>query len=249
MLNELEKYYDHYTVNARLLPAFLTTLPIVMTIYTLCTDCEGLIGIIVTLLIFFGVMSLLSVLMSSLGNSIQEKLVKAWGGLPTTILLRHSDTTIDKYTKDRTHQWVNTNIDNLTLPTLEQERQNPVDSDEKYISATSFLREATRNKADYPMVYRDNVAYGFCRNLLAIKPFGMAVSALCIFMNAGQLGSLWNSKGIMSLTGVAELMSFASLVSAVSLFLAFALFVNANLVKTRAVRYATSLFYACSNKM
>lgn len=245
MLKELEKYYDQYTINARLMPAFLTTLPIVMTFYSRCTDCKGVIGTVFALLLFFGVMTLLSVLMSYLGNNVQNRLIKEWGGLPTTILLRHSDKTIDKYTKDRTHQWVNAKIHNLTLPTPEQERQNPKDADERYISAANFLREATRSKSDYPMVYRDNTAYGFCRNLLAVKPFGMAVSTLCIILNAGQLRPLWSSN-VIGQIGVDDVIALTALVMAVSLFLAFAYFVNIDLVKTRAVRYATSLFETCS---
>jgi hypothetical protein len=37
------------------------------------------------------------------GKRIQPSLLKKWGGWPSTIVLRHSDTTIDAYTKARYH--------------------------------------------------------------------------------------------------------------------------------------------------
>jgi hypothetical protein len=245
MLKEVEAYFDHYTINARLMPAFLTTLPIASSIFAWCAGCKVFAGAIFSLLVCFGAMSLLSLLMSYFGNNTQDRLILKWGGLPTTILLRHSDTTIDKYTKSRVHHWITNRIDDLHLPNREQEAADPIDADEKYQSATHYLREETRNKTEHPKVYRDNVAYGFARNLLAIRVFGLLISGLCMTFNAFYF---YATNSLVPITGnfnISNVLGIVALLVSISSFLVFSFFVTDSLVKARAVRYAKSLFEAC----
>ena len=128
-------------------------------------------------------MTFISTFISNLGNRCQKRLFIIWGGVPTTIILRHADRNLDRYTKQRYHKWLNDKIDNLDLAALEDEEKDPVDADLKYQSAINFLREFTRDKAKFPAVYRDNVVYGFSRNLLAIRKFGLLISFTCMSVN------------------------------------------------------------------
>lgn len=41
------------------------------------------------------------------GKTYEEKFYKALGGMPTTIILRFSDDTIDDITKVKYHKWLN----------------------------------------------------------------------------------------------------------------------------------------------
>jgi hypothetical protein len=87
-MEALEKYFDHYVINARLKPAFFVLMPFAITTLAWCPRAQQVGGIILTYLMTFGVMAFLSNLVSNLGNQLQDKLFGIWGGAPTTTLLR-----------------------------------------------------------------------------------------------------------------------------------------------------------------
>lgn len=247
MLKELGKYFDHYTINARFMPAFFSVLPFVLTMLAWCPSPKSILGGSLTILISFGVMTFISTIISNLGNRCQKKLFSIWGGAPTTIILRHADHVLDKYTKQRYHKWLNGKIDGFNLPKVEDEVKDRDDANQKYQSAINFLREFTRDKTKYPAVYRDNVAYGFARNLLAIRVIGLLVALLCVVIN---LYFVWSVLALTKVEGGAVILSDyllgigAGLASVVFVF-AFLLVINNNFVKERGFRYAKTLLESC----
>lgn len=200
-----------------------------------------------TMLVSFGVMTFISTFVSNLGNKYQKRLFPIWGGVPTTIILRHEDQVLDKYTKQRYHKWLDDKINGLDMPRIEDEQKDPADADLKYQSAINFLREFARDKTKYPAVYRDNVAYGFSRNLLAIRKFGFSVSFVCVLINLylvwpGFGYGLYESDVLISndyLLGAGAGLASATFV------LAFLLVINNNFVKERGFRYAKTLLESC----
>jgi len=252
-MEALEKYFDHYVINARLKPAFFVLMPFAITTLAWCPRAQQVGGIILTFLMTFGVMAFLSNLVSNLGNQLQDKLFGIWGGAPTTTLLRYSDNILDAYTKQRYHKWLESKLPELVMPCPETEAANPVGADHIYVSAANFLREYTRNKTKYPMVYSDNVAYGFARNLLVMRPIGIGVTIVSIFLNlvflyvyfikAGEsLGNLIDNKISMVIFG-----SGAITVSFIILLI-ITLTINQTYVHGRAIRYAKSLLAVCEER-
>lgn len=247
MLKELEKYFDHYTINARFMPAFFSMLPFVLTMLAWCPSSKSILGGSLTILVSFGVMTFISTLISNLGNMCQEKLFSTWGGAPTTAILRHRDQVLDRYTKRRYHKWLDSKIDGLNLPKAEDEVKDPSDSDLKYQSAINFLREYTRDKAKYPAVYRDNLAYGFARNLLAIRKFGLLITFICIFIN---LYLVWPIFGVSELDeGEVILKDYlfgiGSGLASLLFFFSYLLVVNDSFMRERGFRYAKTLLESC----
>jgi hypothetical protein len=247
MLKELGKYFDHYTINARFMPAFFSVLPFVLTMLAWCPSSKSILGGSLTILISFGVMAFISTIISNLGHRCQKKLFSIWGGAPTTVILRHTDQVLDKYTKQRYHKWLDGKIDGLNLPKVDDELKDRGDADQKYQSAINFLRELTRDKTMYPAVYRDNVAYGFARNLLAIRVIGLLVALLCVIIN---LYFVWPVLVLAKVDTDAVIFNDylagvgAGLASVVFVF-AFLLVINNNFVKERGFRYAKTLLESC----
>lgn len=106
---------------------------------------------------------------------MEETLVKEWGGMPTTIALRHRDTFLDSISKQRYHAVIVAKL-GIVMPTVQEEIADPAKADDIYIGATRRLRELTRG--DKQLLLKENIAYGFHRNMLAMKPVGMLA---CIF--------------------------------------------------------------------
>ncbi len=250
MLKELGKYFDHYTINARFMPAFFAVLPFALTMLAWCPSAKSIMGGSLTILISFGVMTFISTLISNFGNKYQEKLFSIWGGIPTTVILRHEDSLLDKYTKQRYHKWLNDNIAGLDLPGLDDEKKNPADADLRYQSATNFLREYTRDKARYPAVYRDNVAYGFSRNLLAIRNFGLSIALICVMINVHLVWLTFdkNKAAVDTIILNDYILGIGAGLASIIFVLAFLLVVNSHFVKERGFRYAKSLLESCEIK-
>lgn len=246
-MRELSKYFDHYTINARFKPAFFSVLPAAITVLAWYPDAKTLIGSILTVLISFGVMTFISGLISNLGNELQDKLFVTWGGAPSTSIMRYSNSILDKFTKTRYNQWLESKIDGLTMPTPEEEATAPDIADQKYRSATNYLREHTRDKKKYPAVYRDNVAYGFARNLLAIRILGLSVSGISIIINSYLLSLLLHDNTTVT-TNIfikQNLAGMGAIAVSVVMLIVFLFVINKNYVKGRAIRYARSLYEVC----
>lgn len=168
-MDALLKLFDSYSRKARLYRALLTLAPLVCTILLLQ---DGLLGSqasesIVVLVVAFGGTFLLANLARSRGKILEGRLTTKWGGWPTTILPRHSDTTIDPYTKARYHQAL-TSLTKVDLTEKGQEVVNRLDCDHRYRAATTKLIELRRDEK-YDMLHQENANYGFRRNLLGLK--------------------------------------------------------------------------------
>lgn len=104
------------------------------------------------------------------GKNYEDKMVKELGGMPTTIILRFSDSTIDSISKLKYHKWFNCKMKNSLLPLSLEEEEKDSCSDEKYISAMTFLRTyANSNREMLPRVYQELKKYNFWRNLYGCK--------------------------------------------------------------------------------
>lgn len=163
----LDKLFDEYSLNARVKPVFLLFFPAIISIIALYEPSRSWGGAAITILTSFGIIAFTANQMSTRGNALQERLFKKWGGVPTTIILRHSDSRLDKNTKTRYMSKLEELIPNFKMVSHQEEVDNPESADEMYRSAANFLREHTRNPEDYPLVFKENINYGFSRNTRA----------------------------------------------------------------------------------
>lgn len=169
---------DGYEVRARLLPAFIALAPAILVPYVLFPDIRSLWGTLGGLLGALGLTAALAHFARARGARRQDELFKSWGGPPATAMLRHSDDRISPVTKARMHDALSTGGPMLHMPTVEEEGANPTADDAIYDAAVDWLRRHTRSSSQYPLVYAENVSYGFMRNLYGVKPLGVVVCIL-----------------------------------------------------------------------
>ena len=93
--------------------------------------------------------------------------------MPTTIWLRRSDENLEWETKQRYYDFFETNVPGWKRP---QRADNS--ADEAYKSAVRWLLERTRDTVQFPLVFAENISYGFRRNCLGLKPFAVTISVL-----------------------------------------------------------------------
>lgn len=178
---KLGDFFDEYSLRARLRPALLTLFPALVTIASLFPTTYKTMGTALgSLAITCGVLGLFAQAARYLGRRKELILYERWGGMPTTVWLRHRDINLDPMTKKRYHNFLLKHVPKLKLPTVEKEQENPKVADDCYRSATKWLLEYTRNKKTFPLVFEENINYGFQRNTLALKPTALVIIALCI---------------------------------------------------------------------
>jgi hypothetical protein len=108
------------------------------------------------------------------GRRRQSDLWRDWGGSPTLRRLRWRAAT-DTSVVRRLHGRVES-VTKEALPNLAEETADPESADRRYNEATAALRELTRPRKDFPLVFEENVEYGFRRNCLGIRPIALAVA-------------------------------------------------------------------------
>ena len=244
----LSDYFDQYSLSARVRPALFIVLPIILTAYILFEPLRTLLGSLLGILLTCGVVNFFANQMSSQGNVLQDKLFKKWGGAPTTLILRHSDNELDKYTKQRYREKLVSLVSNFKNVSERAERANPTDADQYYISAINYLRAKTRDSEKYPLILKENMNYGFSRNLLAFKStaitiilISLAISLLIIVVTFKDKYVDINSLSLLS-------PQYYVLVILHIIFLLFwCLMINETWVKVRAYAYAKRLLSSCED--
>ena len=247
-MGELSKIFDTYSLNARVKPAFLLVFPVVIAVFTLFEPSRSWGGAVTTFIISFGIISFAANQMSTKGNILQEKLFSKWGGAPTTIILRHSDSRLDTHTKSRYMSKLGELIHNFTPVSLEQEASDKNGSDEMYRTAGNYMREHTRDNEKYPLVFKENVAYGFSRNTRAFKSLGVMVGLLSL---GASVFIVWYKSIKDANTPLIDLMfsipfeQTALIIILTLITLLWLFLVTDKWVEVRAFAYARALFAAC----
>jgi hypothetical protein len=245
----IDKHFDKYHLNARVKAALLLIYPLIISILVWYPEVRSSYAAIFGGLVTYGVLAFLANVLASLGRRKEPGLYHEWGGSPTTLFLRHRDQNLDQYTKLRYHQWINKNVPGLKMPTPEEEQVSPQDADQRYESAARFLRDKTRNEKSYPLVTKENINYGFSRNIWAVKSFGITLSLLTLLANSVFLYLKSIEVSNSELKHILEQISFLglSIVWLISLLvvLAWIFWVRKAWVKTQGYAYARALLESC----
>jgi hypothetical protein len=252
MIETLKSLFSDYALQARLYPALLMLLPPLLMLIAWFPKLitSTIVKTLVTFVVSCGLLFLLANFSRSVGAQVQERLLADWGGWPTTLWLRHSDTHLNETTKARYHAFLARHVPGVILPTADQEQQDPKAADVAYSSAVDWLREHCR-ETDIPqaiLVHNENINYGFRRNMLGLRPFALwaivvtfLASVAAIIYRTAQAGH-WSATAPFKQTPLpvygAMTMLFIALVCWISL-------VRADWVLAAGNGYARALLACC----
>ncbi len=185
--------FNRYTLRARVYPGLLALSPVLVSGVSLFPEAHAGLAALGSLLVAIGALYLLSHVVRRAGKAREPGLWKGWGGKPTSVKLRWR-TVQPADIRDLNRARVARLAPDVRLASLEQEQADPTAADRSYEAAVAVLREATRDTSRYPLVFAENVSYGFRRNCWAIRPFGVLTSSLVIgvlierYVRAGDAG-------------------------------------------------------------
>jgi hypothetical protein len=172
---------DAYTMRARLVPAVIAGAPAFA--FAAIFVSWGKIGW--THLIAGTALTVLFAVFADVarrrGRAIEPTVIAKMGGLPTTVTLRHRDTTYDAATKAGFHKFIAAKL-GQPAPSAEEEAADADAADAYYVRGATWLRENTRNTKKFDVLFNENVSYGFRRNLLGLKLPGFLLNALIVLV-------------------------------------------------------------------
>lgn len=238
----INKIFDEYERRARLYPALIVLSPVILNVYLIVPEIRSLSKTIISLCISLGLLELLTFVSRTRGKSKEKMLFEQWGGVPTSKLLRHSDNTIDPLTKTRYHNYLMEAIKNYKVPSPGDEADSITFADSVYESGIRWLREKTRDKKAYPLVFKENVGYGFSRNLWALKNVSILLLLVSIVLNF-IVFHIKQGNQIFSYTYE----FWATNAISVGLLFTWMFFINKSFVRSAAESYARALLAVCDN--
>ena len=157
----------------------LALAPAIVLIISLYSDRLELFSSIGTAMLACGALFMLSELARQRGKEKENILWKSWGAPPSTQVLRHRDDTFEMVSKTRYHKICSTLL-GQPFPDRQQEKAAPDLADAVYASACNMLREATRDKEKFSLLFKDLTAYGFWRNGYGLRAIGAVISLSCL---------------------------------------------------------------------
>ena len=232
----MEIKFDRYTWRARVLPVYLTAAPAVLAIAATLPEGLNLPLAGASAIVFVPLSYFLSQIGSDFGKRLEPALWKSWGGPPTTRFLRYGNDEFNPATRERVHERLRAL--GLDIPTTDQEEADRPRALELYASAVDELRRLTRDTDRFPLVYKGNAEYGFRRNLLGLKKFGVILTLAAITAIGLAVLHEWRAAGVL-----APVPTVISLLTA-CILLAWLVGVRPAAVRITADRYARYLLEA-----
>ena len=228
-----------YTIPARLYPFLLVCLPASLAVAAWFPDKFVGYGFLSTIATASGFVVLMTQLGRDAGVTKEQALWDSWGGKPTTQLLRHRDRQINPNTKARYHAKLAAIVPDVQMPTPEDEARDPQAADHAYDSCANYLIQKTRNHKQFPLLFHENVSYGFRRNLWGMKRAGTAFSVIGLVTSVLPVAIYWNQ----------ELRIVAVVATAINAFMLawWLLRFNPDWIRIPAFAYAEELYAASDN--
>jgi hypothetical protein len=172
---------DSYSLQARLCPALLVAMPVGLAIVAWFPAQFVGWGPLVSITTTCGFGVLLAHFGRDAGKRKEPWLFQQWGGKPTTQLLRHRNNQLDGHTKARYHGKLERLLPDIPVPSTRKESANQDAADQVYTAWAKYLIEKTRDTKRFSLIFKENVSYGFRRNLWGWKTLG-------VFLSLGSLG-------------------------------------------------------------
>lgn len=171
-------FFDSYERNARVYPAIIISIPIIITCYSFSVLIDSSVFLKITgssAIVLVGIV-LLSSVVRFFGKKIELDIWKKWGGAASTRYLRENDTKIAKEIKQKFYKKI--------MAETKIDLQNNL-TDEKINQAFTFARHSLRNINKNSLVVKFNYEYGFVRNLLGSRWLWVFISfiasVICYF--------------------------------------------------------------------
>lgn len=232
-----KKNFDEFTWQTRVMPVIVAAIPLFLAAIAKGFSFPGWAETGLMAVIIVAALSLLYRIGRNLGKKCEARMVSRLGAMPTTILLRFSDSKIGAVSKRHYHQRLN-EVYHLQLP-LEPAAEQPEDDEQYDAAARSLKNRANSDRSTEFRVYQELKEYHYFRNLCGIKPIAIAIYA-ALAVRETMLIPNFSLKALF-LTPLPDYLPLGIFLLAIIL----GCLVTAKSVEERAFSYAIALVESC----
>lgn len=241
-MSGLDAVMDAYDRRARFYPMVIVLLPALLGGACWLPGGVKYAGLIGGAAVTLAASAFLTQLARDRGKRRENELFRHWGGRPSDRALSYGAQFFVDATLARCHKKLMTLDPGLRLPpSREYEKEHAKESKAAYAAATDLLVARTRDKERFPLLFKENISYGFRRNLWGLKPVGILMSVLGMSACVGRIITLGTE--LMPSGGPAVA---CGAVSALLLAI-WCVWVTPSWVRVPADAYAKQLVEACDH--
>ncbi|WP_080436233.1 hypothetical protein [Burkholderia ubonensis] len=183
---DLLKVFDAYSLRARLFPAIIAAAPALAALTLLISWKSFELSNAIAMLAVFVLLFAIADIARARGRAVERDLYAKHAGTPSIIMFRRSDSTIENGLKERYRAFLAARL-GVTAPTAEEELASQNTADAFYEQCGVWLRQNTRDTKKFPLLFAENITYGFRRNLLGVKWLALALNLLVVCICVGLL--------------------------------------------------------------
>lgn len=173
---------DEYSIKARLYPTFIVLLPILAMAFFYITNIEKYYHYLTAFCAVGFLTFVLAQLGRDRGKSKEPVLFQYFGGKPTTLILRHNDNWLNSVIKDKYHASLSLKM-GINIPSATEEMNDLVKCDQVYEACGKYLISKTRDTNKFRLLFKENINYGFRRNLWGMKAWAIIILIVCSFIH------------------------------------------------------------------
>ena len=178
VLIEAFKFFDAYSLRARVFPALIISAPLLLLITVLVSwSTFGLpqaVAVVMSCVLLFAFADIARLR----GRQVEIRL----GTRATLELLFRNNPTFDQVSKDRYRNFLAKQIGEKAPPACD-EINILITAKVFYDGAFNWLREHTRDTKKFAVLFDELITYGFRRNLLGLKWISLALNGVVILIS------------------------------------------------------------------
>jgi len=240
---KIENYIDAYDLKARVAPALIAMFPIVFVAWLWFPGIQTWLNATAGLVFLYVAGWLVGRVAREEGLKVQDKFFKSEGGNLAAKLLRHSDTYLNSLDKARYKKILEKNIEELEFPSNEEEEnRDPDEAKLKYEMAINWLRRKTRDEEKFSLVLKENINFGFHRNLLGLKAISIMSYILAMAINFAYAYAFFTPK-FSDIPNINIVVGSILILAAAIVIWTF--YINMKMVRSSAIAYSERLLEAC----
>lgn len=178
-MSALNAVMDTYDRRARFYPMVIVLLPAIVGGACWLPGNLELPSMVGGTLITLAVSAFLTQLARDQGKRREKELFRRWGGRPSDRALSYAGRVFADATLARCHKKLVALDAALAFPeSRTAEQESAKEARAAYAAGTDLLVAKTRERERFPLLFKENISYGFRRNLWGMKAAGVLTSAL-----------------------------------------------------------------------
>jgi hypothetical protein len=180
----IEKFLDPYEIKARIAPGLILSVAVLVDVIFTAPVLSNLPIFATTGICSLALIYGLGNFVRARGAAIQPKLWSSWGGEPSTRFLRIRDTHFGDGLKTSIRNELARRFAVRLLPQDEEVRNSEL-ADREIADSFRRVRSYLRQKDPDGLGQKQNIEYGFCRNLLGCRVTWVVLSLLALAFAIG----------------------------------------------------------------